>query len=106
MPETTSMVERPSAAVLEEHRGKFTVTSDLSRMDMNVVHGYLARAYWCEGLPRETLERAMRNSLCFGLFEGENQIGFARVVSDRTPLPTYAMFLCCTPIKAKAWEPG
>jgi GNAT superfamily N-acetyltransferase len=84
MPETTSMVERPSATILEEHRGEFTVSSDLSRMDMNVVHGYLSRAYWCEGLPRETLERAMRNSLCFGLFEGEQQVGFARVVSDRT----------------------
>jgi GNAT superfamily N-acetyltransferase len=71
-------------AVLEKHLGKFVVTRDLSRMDMNVVHGYLPRAYWCEGLPCETLERAMGNSLCFGLLEGENQIGFARVVSDRT----------------------
>jgi GNAT superfamily N-acetyltransferase len=84
MPETITALEGASATVVEEHRGEFMVTSDLSRMDMDVVHGYLSRAYWCEGLPRETLERAMRNSLCFGLFEGESQIGFARVVSDRT----------------------
>ncbi len=83
MPESTATAGSPSATVLEEHRGEFTVSSALSHMDMNVVHGYLSRAYWCEGLPRETLERAMRNSLCFGLFEGENQVGFARVVSDR-----------------------
>jgi GNAT superfamily N-acetyltransferase len=84
MPELIAAVGGPSATVLEEHRGEFMVSSDLARMDMNVVHGYLSRAYWCEGLPREALERAMRNSLCFGLFEGQNQVGFARVVSDRT----------------------
>ncbi len=84
MPETTDTVECAPAIILEEHRGNFTVTSDLSRMDLNVVHGYLSRAYWCEGLPRETLEQAMRSSICFGVFEGEKQVGFARVVSDRT----------------------
>ena len=84
MPDETSAVATPSAIALEEHRGEFMVSSDLARMDMSVVHGYLSRAYWCEDIPRETLERAMRNSLCFGLFEGGNQIGFARVVSDRT----------------------
>ncbi len=83
MPETTATVERASPAILEEHRGEFVLTSDPSRMDMAVVHGYLSRAYWCEGLPRETLERAMRNSICFGIFERDKQIGFARVVSDR-----------------------
>ncbi len=84
MPETTATVERARVPILEEHRGDFMVTTDLSRMDMNVVYGYFSRAYWCEGLPRETLERAMQNSLCFGVLEGEKQVGFARVVSDRT----------------------
>ena len=53
-------------------------------MDIDAIHGYLSCAYWCEGMPRTTLERAMRYSLCFGLFEGENQVGFVRVVTDYT----------------------
>ena len=52
-------------------------------MDIDVIHGYLSRAYWSEGIPAKTLERACEHSLCFGLFEGETQIGFVRVVTDR-----------------------
>jgi GNAT superfamily N-acetyltransferase len=72
------------APVFEQHRGEYTVSSDPTRMDIDAIHGYLSRAYWCEGIPRTTLERAMRYSLCFGVFEGETQIGFVRVVTDYT----------------------
>ena len=57
---------------------------------MVAIHGYLSRAYWSEGIPRDIVEKAIANSLCFGLFHGENQIGLARVVTDRA---TYA-YLC------------
>lgn len=77
-----SLLDR--AAVFEQHRGEYTVSSDPARMDIDAIHGYLSRAYWCEGMPRATLERAMRYSLCFGLFEAERQIGFVRVVTDYT----------------------
>jgi GNAT superfamily N-acetyltransferase len=69
-------------ALFEQQRGEFAVSTDPARLDMDVIHGYLSRAYWCEGLPRETLERALRSSLCFGLFERDTQIGFVRVVTD------------------------
>ena len=72
------------APAFEQHRGEYTVSSDPARMDLDAIHGYLSRAYWCEGMPRTTLERAMRYSLCFGLFEGERQVGFVRVVTDYT----------------------
>ena len=59
------------------------VDDDPARLDMEVIHGFLANAYWSQGIPRETVERAVRNSLCFGLYEGDRQVGFARVVTDR-----------------------
>jgi GNAT superfamily N-acetyltransferase len=59
-----------------------TITTDSSRLDLDVIHGFLARSYWAAGIPRETVERAVRNSLCFGAFDGPEQVGFARVVSD------------------------
>jgi GNAT superfamily N-acetyltransferase len=63
------------------------VTTDAARMDLDVIHGFLATAYWSRGISREVVARALRHSLCFGAFEGDRQVGFARVVSDRA---TYA----------------
>lgn len=83
-------IAAPSETLWEQRRGEYTVSSDPAQMDLDVIHGYLSRAYWCEGIPREMVERAMRHSLCFGLFKIDQQIGFARVITDST---TYA-YLC------------
>jgi GNAT superfamily N-acetyltransferase len=59
-----------------------TITTDPSRLDLDVIHRFLARSYWAAGVPRATVERAIRHSLCFGAFDRERQVGFARVISD------------------------
>jgi len=59
-------------------------------MDLDAIHAYLTRSYWSEGISKELVSRAMAGSLCFGLFDGGRQVGFARVVTDRA---TYA-YLC------------
>ena len=59
------------------------VTTDRSRLDLDVIHGFLTRSYWARGIPRETVARSLEHSLCFGAFEGDRQVGFARVVTDR-----------------------
>jgi GNAT superfamily N-acetyltransferase len=63
------------------------VTTDRSRLDLDVIHGFLTASYWAQGIPRETVARAIEHSLCFGAFDGGRQVGFARVISDRA---TYA----------------
>ncbi|MGH7369084.1 MAG: GNAT family N-acetyltransferase [Candidatus Rokuibacteriota bacterium] len=63
--------------------GDVLVTTDPSRLDLETVHGFLAGSYWAEGVPREVVERSMRHSICFGAFDGDRQVGFARVISDR-----------------------
>ncbi len=62
----------------------FLISTDRSRLDLDAIHGYLARdSYWAVGRPRETVERSIESSLCFGLFDPEGrQAGFARVVTD------------------------
>jgi GNAT superfamily N-acetyltransferase len=60
-----------------------TISTDPSRLDLDVIHGFLARSYWARGIPREVVARALDNSLCFGAFAGDRQVGFARVVTDR-----------------------
>lgn len=63
--------------------GDYTISTDRGRLDINVVHDFLANSsYWARGIPRETVERSINSSLCFGVFHGENQVGFARVISD------------------------
>ena len=64
-------------------RDRFTITTDQARLDLAAIHDYLKRSYWSPGIPFEIMERAIRNSLAFGLFCGSAQIGFARVVTDR-----------------------
>ena len=68
--------------IQHHQRGEFLITTDKSRLDLDAIHGYLVRSYWAEGIPRETVERAVQGSLCFGVLHGERQIGFARIVSD------------------------
>ena len=67
----------------EWRRGDFQITTAFRRLHLDVIHGYLAReSYWASGIPRATVEKSVRNSLCFGLFHRKAQIGFARVISD------------------------
>ena len=68
----------------EWHQGEFTISDDASRLDVAVIHAYLRRSYWAEDIPLEVVERSMRGSLCFGLYREREQIGFARVITDRT----------------------
>ena len=63
--------------------GRIRVDDDPARLDMDMIHGFLSRTYWSPDIPREVVERALANSLCFGLYEDGRQVGFARVVTDR-----------------------
>ena len=63
--------------------GDILVTTDPARLDLATVHTFLAGSYWAGGIPREVMERSILNSICFGAFDGERQVGFARVISDR-----------------------
>jgi len=71
-------------------KGQYSITTDPQRLDIDAIHAFLSRSFWAEGIPKETVATAIGNSLCFGLFDGEAQVGFARVVTDRA---TFA-YLC------------
>lgn len=68
---------------MEWTRDAFRITTDPKEIDRAAARAYLARSYWAEGVPQEIVDRSIDNSLAFALFEGEKQIGFARVISDR-----------------------
>src|SRR5438105_15611421 len=68
--------------VLEYRRGDFLISTDRSRLDLDVIHGFLTECYWAKGIPKEVVARSIQYSLCFGMYLGSKQIGFARVISD------------------------
>jgi GNAT superfamily N-acetyltransferase len=68
---------------LTRQHADYTLSDDPVRLDLDVIHGFLAGSYWSPGIPRETLARAIAHSLCFGVYLGETQVGFARLVTDR-----------------------
>jgi len=70
--------------VVEYKSAGYTISTDKSKLDLNVIHGYLSRSYWAENIPVEIVKRSVDNSLCFGVYVNEKQIGFARVISDYT----------------------
>ncbi|HZI57025.1 MAG TPA: GNAT family N-acetyltransferase, partial [Verrucomicrobiae bacterium] len=64
-------------------KGDFEVSTDPERVDIDVVHDFLTRSYWAQGIPMETVRRSIENSICFGIYHGRQQVGFARIVSDQ-----------------------
>jgi uncharacterized protein (DUF952 family) len=69
----------------EWHHLEYTVSTDRTRIDIDTVFRFLSRdAYWSTGIPRDVVEIALNNSLCFGLYSpAGDQAGFCRVVTDR-----------------------
>jgi GNAT superfamily N-acetyltransferase len=73
--------------ILEWRRGEYLISTDRRRLDLELVHKFLSEeAYWSPGVPRATVERSIEHSICFGLYRGSAQVGFARVVSDRAAI--------------------
>ena len=63
-------------------RGDYTISTDPGRLDLGLIHGFLSRSYWAEGIPLECVRRSIEHSLCFGLYDASGQVGFARVITD------------------------
>jgi len=67
---------------IDEQRRGYSISTDPKAMDLDAVHAYLAQSYWAREIPKEVVAKSIRGSLCFGLFAGNRQVGFARVVTD------------------------
>ncbi len=63
--------------------GEILVSCDPQRLHLDRIHAFLTRSYWAEGVSRETVVRSVENSIPFGVYLNSEQVGFARVISDR-----------------------
>jgi GNAT superfamily N-acetyltransferase len=68
---------------MEQQRGDYTLSTEPARLDLARIHGYLSsESYWAAGRPFDVAQRSVEHSLCFGIYHGDEQVAFARVVTD------------------------
>ena len=65
-------------------KDEFLVSTDNTKLDISVIHGFLTDSYWAKGIPIEIVKKSIEHSLCFGVYCNNEQIGFARVITDYT----------------------
>jgi GNAT superfamily N-acetyltransferase len=80
-------MSRMDLPAFESLRGEFAISTNRDALDLDVIHNSLADSYWAAGIPRDVVARSIQNSLCFGIYQQQQQVGFARVISD---FATYA----------------
>ena len=69
----------------------FKIATDKDLLDIDVIYHYLDKeSYWSQGIPLEKLKTGIENSMCFGIYKDDKQVGFARVITDKA---TFA-YLC------------
>ena len=68
---------------MEWTRDGYTISTDPDHLDRRVVHEFLVGSYWAKGIPREVVDRSIENSMPFGVYEGDDLVGFARVITDK-----------------------
>jgi len=61
----------------------YKISTNKSLIDTAVVHNYLSNAsYWSKGISLDKVQKCIAHSLCFGIYQDTQQVGFARVVTD------------------------
>jgi GNAT superfamily N-acetyltransferase len=69
--------------VLSRYKDEFCISTDKTKLDLDSIHEFLStKAYWCLNIPKEKVQTAIQNSVCFGVYQKKKQIGLARVISD------------------------
>ncbi len=63
-------------------RDGYTISTDQARLDVDAVYAFISQSYWATNVPRDVVERSLRNALCFGLYRDEAQLGLVRVITD------------------------
>jgi GNAT superfamily N-acetyltransferase len=67
---------------MEWKKEKYIISDDPARLDLDAICDFLSRAYWADKRPRDVIEKSIQHSLNFGMYDGDRQIGFTRVISD------------------------
>jgi GNAT superfamily N-acetyltransferase len=82
-----SSQKNPDYVIVQHQRDEYTISTDPSKLDQDLIQDFLCNhAYWALGRTKEAVQKSIDHSLCFGVYLGKKQIGFARVVTDYTTI--------------------
>lgn len=59
------------------------ISTEKEKLDIPLIHSFLTNAYWAKGRTIEKVKKSINNSICFGLYLNNKQIGFARIITDK-----------------------
>ncbi len=67
----------------EAEKNNFLISTDKTKLDIAVIHNYLCNeSYWAKNIPIDIVEKSIEGSFCFGVYNSNKQIGFARLITD------------------------
>ena len=70
---------------LKDTEKNITVSTNKNKLDLEMIHTFLSeQSYWAKGIPLNLFKKSIKNSICFGVYVGKKQVGFARVISDKS----------------------
>ena len=64
------------------YKENFSISTDKAKLDISVIHNFLSRSYWSENIPVAIVQKSIEGSMCFGVYDNDKQVGFARMVTD------------------------
>ncbi len=64
-------------------KGKYRISNSKRKLQLDMIHKYLEDSYWCKNIPKSMLRKSIKGSVCFGVYHKKQQVGFARVVTDK-----------------------
>ncbi|WP_127498175.1 GNAT family N-acetyltransferase [Paenibacillus glycanilyticus] len=67
---------------MEHLYNKYRFSDDKSLLELDMIQAFLAKSYWANQRTRETIEKSIQNSTCYGIYYEDRQVGFARVITD------------------------
>ena len=80
------------------------VSTDKKLLQLDIIHAFLKEAYWSKNIPLEIVKKGIENSLCFGAYINNNQIGFARVITDYATFAYLADVFILEPYRGKGYS--
>ncbi len=80
------LTDKPQMFALKKNMNpsKIIISTDKKQLNVDYIHNFLSKSYWAEGIPKHAVAKSIKNSFCFGAYDADKQVGFARVITDFT----------------------
>ncbi|HEY8936146.1 MAG TPA: GNAT family N-acetyltransferase [Cyclobacteriaceae bacterium] len=68
--------------IKESTLNEFLYSTDKAKLDILYIHEFLKKSYWAKEIPEAVMKISIENSLCVGIYHSNQQVGFARLITD------------------------